>query len=350
MPKKKSKDKELSSDPAASNHLNPKESKSDVERSRSTTPSQSRPESRITRDKPSGLAELFGIRSSRRSKSIERQNSNLTSSDGSKKKPQPSNRPVSMENPMKQTAAPKQEEFRHRQSLSNYFSQEQSHSPIPHSYTEPDLNTSQESNRSTRQFMEATVALTTPPDPAKMMLPTSAAAPGGQRKEVTPPRDINQVGLPVPPVSHVMNSTLISASALPPPGSLNSSLNTSNQPSSLNTSFDNRDMSLPLYPPPANPSQSMMMPEAARTGPALDTSVSSSTGPRRQTGRQSGRFKRSGGGNTSFNNTSANNNNASLNTSFVSQGSNEAQSRFMDSLVRAPPMGQHQQGVRQPAA
>merc|ERR1719336_3825568 len=69
-------------------------------------------------------------------------------------------------------------------------------------------------------------------------------------------------------------------------------------------------------------------PDARLANPAAEAE-SAQAGGRRQTGRQSGRFKRGGGGA----NTSALSAEGALNASMLSQGSNEAQSRFMESLV-----------------
>ena len=383
MPKKKSKDKDtLGSGGNTNDHLNTATKNDDAERSRSTTPSQSRPGSRMNKEKSSGssFGDLFGLRSSKRqSKSVERPKSIVSAADLSAKNSQQKrmiSRPISMENPYN-----KQEKSDAvsppKQSLSNFFSHDQSHSPLPildSPHTEPiDLDVSQDSsNRSTsRQFI---------PKSTSMPLSSSineSGLPNRLSKEVTPPRDINQVGLPVPEVlSSAITSSLTHQY---PPSSLNSSFSTApptsagynhnvsqhRAPSSLNTSYDNyREMpSLPSYPPPSSNPAEQMPPFQPNQQKQENLNLSgSSVGPvggvgagsRRQTGRQSGRFRRGGGGavggshNNSFNTT---NTSSMLNSSFISQGSsndaqhrsgNDAQYRFMNSLIEAPPAGAHQ--------
>jgi len=257
--------------------------------SRSSTPSQSRPESRGRREKPAGIAEMFGFRSSKRGKSAERPKSSIFSGSKSPGVTQ-KNRPKSsdMTQPQqKPSLTPQQKE---KTNLSNYFSNEMSQPShniqgnMKHSQsdfvlrneqykdTQPaslDVNYSQIQHRP--QIRAQRQNLGRPPQPPN--LNTNPIEPHSHNKEATPNRvDPVQIDRP----------------------------NEENSPQTV---------------------------DPQRSEPAENPSLAA----RRQTGRQSGRFRKSSSG---LNNSSSHE--TSMNTSMISQGSNDAQSRFMESLVAAP--------------
>ena len=361
MPKKKEKH-DPKVEATAANTVEKDENEVEVRRSTSpVSQPSSRPESRNRKEKPSGLAEMFGLRSSRREKSVERPKSSLfgSKSPGTMVK----NRPKSSE--MANYSSHQAQEQNKKISLSNYFanesfesktsaqSAEKSHHDLSNSNIDfslqqgPDSNnvSSQESNarinshhqpqlHKPSQNMRPQIPDYHPQIPQTLPVVSQYEAQSQQQQH----RQQQQQSPHTLPQAHVTQSQSYPEELMyaqiqrnPPPLSAPSQMPASNlahQPPRPQSGRITR----PTQPPPADPRD---------VKDRLDSSFESTNagGMNRQTGRQSGRFRRGAGSA----NTSAISADDALNASVVSQGSNEAQSRFMQALVSpdtstAPPL------------
>ena len=369
-----------------------------LDQSRSTTP-QSRPESRNRKEKPSGFAEMFGFRSSKRTKSVERPKSMVGSkSPGPVSAYRPKSSDISQYKPQQHI------QQRKENSMASYFgipSPVPAPLPVENGATGHELNTSQsdyglsyeprvEDNYNNPESTEVTysqvkhvqkpeinnekpvISRTSPPPestPEKTVSPVfiSIQEPTPQPSPVPEP---SPEPSPAPKYEPEPESepeykpkpehkpkpeykpepvrapvSIVEQAPYPPQPSHRNSI----QRSISNTShFQQR-------PSPPNPNQnpeqrrpssqnhltqlSRSVPREQHQAPRMNQSSVNrpgvpppgppeAGGMRRQTGRQSGRFKKgSGPGNSSFVS-----HDSSMNASYASQGSNDAQSRFMDTL------------------